>query len=56
MWWYPTVKIRMNPSSEIGKEKKAAASAKRMTSPDQRALVIFCTATKAKLPPVSPVK
>jgi hypothetical protein len=49
------VKISTKPSSETGR-KATDASAKRMTRPDHLALVIFCTAAKATLPPARPVK
>ena len=56
MWWYPTVKMSRKPTTDTGQKKNGAASANRMITPDHLALVTFCTATKAKLPPVRPVK
>ncbi len=51
----PSVKISSRPISETGR-KATDASAKRIIRPDHLALVIFCTAAKATLPPASPVK
>jgi hypothetical protein len=44
-----------SPISDTGRNA-TAASAYRMISPDHLALVTFCTAAKATLPPASPVK
>ena len=49
------MKISTRPSSDTGR-KATEASANRMTRPDHFALVIFCTAAKATLPPARPVK
>ena len=52
---YPAVKISTSPISDTGRNA-TAASANRMMRPDHFALVTFCTAAKATLPPASPVK
>jgi hypothetical protein len=49
------VKIRSSATSDTGRNA-ADAEANRRIIPDHLALVTFCTATNATLPPARPVK